>query len=126
MADIKMYENPPDAREVPAGHVLFAAGDPGDVMYAVIEGDITLSNGDHVINEVRAGGIFGEMALIDTEPRSATATARTPSRIVPIDARQFTFMVHEHPTFALQVMRVMAERLRRAIRATEPGSGVPA
>ncbi len=121
-----MFINSPDARDVAAGEVLFRAGDNGDCMYAVVHGHITLSHGDHVINEVGAGGIFGEMALIDTEPRSATATARTPSRVVPIDQRRFTFMVHEHPTFALQVMQVMAQRLRRAIRATEPGSGVPA
>jgi CRP-like cAMP-binding protein len=54
------------------------------------------------------------MALVDTEPRSATATTRTAARIVRIDQKRFTFLVHEHPTFARQVMRVMARRLRRA------------
>jgi CRP-like cAMP-binding protein len=67
-----------------------------------------------VVEEVGPGGILGEMALIDTEPRSATATARTDSRVVRVDQKQFTFLVHEHPTFALQVMRVMAGRLRKA------------
>jgi CRP/FNR family transcriptional regulator, cyclic AMP receptor protein len=51
--------------------------------------------------------------LIDPAPRSADARARTDARVVRIDKRRFTFLVHEHPTFALQVMTVMAERLRK-------------
>jgi CRP/FNR family cyclic AMP-dependent transcriptional regulator len=51
--------------------------------------------------------------LIDTAPRSASAIAATPSRLVCVGKREFTFLVQEHPTFALQVMAVMAERLRR-------------
>jgi CRP-like cAMP-binding protein len=115
MADINMFKNSPDARDIAAGEVLFAQGDAGDLMYAVVEGEITLSRGDHVVDEIHGGEIVGEMALIDPDVvRSATATARTPARVVPIDRRQFTFLVHEHPTFALQVMKVMADRLRRA------------
>jgi len=114
MTEINMFASSPNAREVAAGEVLFAEGDAGDVMYAVVEGEVTLSIGDHLIDEIHSGGIVGEMALIDTEGRSATAIARTPARVVPIDKKQFTFMVHEHPTFALQVMKVMADRLRRA------------
>jgi CRP-like cAMP-binding protein len=41
-------------------------------------------------------------------------TAKVPTRVVSVDQRHFTFLVHEHPTFALQVMKIMAERLRRA------------
>ena len=52
--------------------------------------------------------------LVDHGPRSATAVARTSSQVVRVDAELFNYLVHEHPTFALQVMRVMAERLRRA------------
>ena len=105
---------PPDAYDVAPGEVLFAEGDAGNVMFAVVDGDVELTHQGRVVEEVTAGGILGEMALIDTEARSATAAARTASRVVRIDERQFTFLVHEHPTFALQVMRVMAARLRRA------------
>jgi CRP-like cAMP-binding protein len=114
MADINMFKSSPDARDIAAGEVLFAQGDTGDVMYAVIEGEITLSRGDQVVDEVHGGGIVGEMALIDTEVRSATARARTAARVVPLDKRRFTFHVPEHPTCALQLMKVMADRLRRA------------
>ena len=96
------------------GDVLFHEGDAGDVMFAVVEGEVELTRGDRVVDKIGAGGIVGEMALIDTEPRSATAMARTAARVVRVDQRHFTFLVHEHPTFALQVMKIMAERLRRA------------
>ena len=58
--------------------------------------------------------IFGEMALIDDEPRSATVIARTDCRLLEVDRRRFEFMVSETPYFALAVMRVMADRLRKA------------
>ena len=114
MTDIHIFKSSPDAVEAAAGEIQFAEGKAGDVMFAVVEGEVELSHQGRVVEEVTAGGILREMALIDTEPRSATATARTASRIVRIDQKRFTFLVHEHPTFALQVMRVMARRLRRA------------
>ena len=52
-------------------------------------------------------------AFIDHRPRSASAVARTPCLLVPIDEKQFQFMVQQTPFFALQVMRVLTERLRR-------------
>ena len=57
--------------------------------------------------------MFGEMALIDREPRSATAIAETDCELVVIDKRRFWFLVQETPYFAEIVMRVMADRLRR-------------
>ena len=113
MAEINVFKHSKDALDVEAGEVLFRQDDEGDVMYAVVDGQIDLTLEDRVVEEVGPGGILGEMALIDTSPRSATATARTSSRVVRIDRRHFEFLVHEHPTFALQVMRVMADRLRR-------------
>ncbi len=114
MTDIHIFKSSPDAVEVAAGERLFSEGEDGDVMFAVVEGEVELIHQGRVVEEVTAGGILGEMALIDTGPRSATATARTAARVVSIDQKRFTFLVHEHPTFALQVMRVMARRLRRA------------
>jgi CRP-like cAMP-binding protein len=114
MTEIHIFKSSPDAYEVAAGDALFAEGETGDAMYAVVEGDFVLTHQGRVVEEVGAGGILGEMALIDSEPRSATATARTTARVVRVDQKQFTFLVHEHPTFSLQVIRIMAERLRRA------------
>ena len=113
MAEINIFKHAANAITVEPGHVLFREGDAGDVMYAVVEGDIELLLEQKIVETVGPGGILGELALIDDAPRSASARARTAARIVPVDRSQFTFLVHEHPTFALQVMKIMAERLRR-------------
>ena len=60
------------------------------------------------------GSIFGEMALIDAGPRSAIVVARTNCRLAEVDRRRFEFMVWETPFFALAVIRIMADRLRKA------------
>jgi CRP/FNR family transcriptional regulator, cyclic AMP receptor protein len=113
MVEINIFRHSREAVAVEVGEVLFREGERGDVMYAVVEGLVELSRAGRVVEEVGPGGILGELALIDTAPRSATAIARTQSRVVRVDQRHFTFLVQEHPTFALQVMTVMAERLRR-------------
>ena len=114
MADINLFRSSPDALTVDAGEALFREGEAGDVMFAIVEGSVEVSRGGQMIEKVGPGAILGELALIDASPRSATATATEPSRVVRIDQAHFTFLVQEHPTFALQVMAVMAERLRRA------------
>ena len=102
-----------DARSLAPDEVLFAQGDLGDVMFAVVEGELELRRDGTVLETVGPGDIVGEMALIDQAPRSASAIAQAPARVVEIDKKQFMFLLHEHPTFALQVMRTMADRLRR-------------
>ena len=82
-------------------------------MYVVSDGSVTLSIGDQVVETVGPGGLFGEMAVIDREPRSATAVAESDVTLVSIDKRRFWFLVQETPYFAEIVMRVMAQRLRR-------------
>ncbi len=113
MTEINIFKSSTDAMPVGAGEVLFREGDEGGDMFAVVEGEIELVRSGAVVETVRPGGILGEMALIDPAPRSAAARARTDARVVHIDKRRFMFLVHEHPTFALQVMTVMAERLRK-------------
>jgi CRP-like cAMP-binding protein len=54
------------------------------------------------------------MALIEREPRTPTAVARTECEVVPIDERRFRFLVQQTPMFALEVLRVMSSRLRKA------------
>ena len=106
---------PSDARltSVPAGEVIFAQGDRGELMYVVAEGQAQILIDGKVVETVGAGGILGEMALIDAEPRSATAITKTPCVLVPVDEKSFTGLVTRRPQFALQVMRVLAHRLRK-------------
>jgi len=114
MSEINMFQHSKDVESVPAGEVLFAEGETGDIMFAVVEGQVELTHRGAVIEKIGPGGIVGEMALIDAAPRSATATTATETRLVRVDHDHFIYLVQEHPTFALQVMTVMAERLRKA------------
>jgi CRP/FNR family cyclic AMP-dependent transcriptional regulator len=114
MTEINLFRNARDVLEAGPGTVLFREGEAGDTMFAVLEGEVDLAIDGRVIDTVHPGEILGEMALVDHAPRSATATVRTGGRIARINEREFVFLVHEHPTFALQVMKVLAERIRRA------------
>jgi CRP/FNR family transcriptional regulator, cyclic AMP receptor protein len=114
VATINIFTRAGDAEAVEPGQVLFEQGDPGDVMYAVAEGAVDIVHNGRVVETVTAGGIFGELALVDDSPRSARAVAGPGTRLVSIDKRRFEFLVQEHPTFALQVMSVLAARLRNS------------
>jgi CRP/FNR family cyclic AMP-dependent transcriptional regulator len=95
------------------GDVIFAEGDKGDAMYVIRTGEVAIERGGHVMETLGPGGIFGEMALIDGSPRSATVRAKTDCVVAPINEKSFLFLVHETPFFAVAVMRTLANRLRR-------------
>ena len=115
-----IFKSAKDAKDYPAGKTIFAQGDPSDVMYVVLEGDLDLLRGGQSLGTVSAGAIVGEMALIDKNaPRSATIIAKTDCRLAPIDEKRFEWMVPQTPFFAIHVMRVLVDRLRRTTeRAT--------
>lgn len=96
-----------------AGQAIFHAGDSGEVMYIVIEGQVEILDGPVLLEVAGPGSIFGELALIDDAPRSASVVAKTDCRLVAVDRRRFQYMVQETPFFALEVMKVIADRLRR-------------
>jgi len=113
MTALNLFSNSEDFVSFSAGQVIFKEGDTGKVMYAIIEGDVDIIVKGKVIDTVSQGDIIGEMALIDTNPRSATAIPKTECKVVPISRRHFTFLIQHTPNFALDVMQVMANRLRR-------------
>jgi CRP/FNR family cyclic AMP-dependent transcriptional regulator len=114
---INLFRNEKDVRTYAAGETIFSKGDPGDVMLVVQAGEVAIYVGDAVIDTHGPGGIFGEMAIIDASPRSATAVAKTDCTVVPITPQRFEFLVQQTPRFAVNVMKVMAERLRRRMAA---------
>jgi CRP/FNR family cyclic AMP-dependent transcriptional regulator len=101
-----------DAQRFKAGSVIFREGDGADELYVVKSGQVRIQIGNRTVNELGADGIFGEMALIDGEPRSATAIAISDVELVAVSEKQFLFLVSQTPYFALKVMRVLAQRLR--------------
>jgi CRP/FNR family transcriptional regulator, cyclic AMP receptor protein len=110
---ITLLVNSGEATQISAGDTVFTQGDPGDQMYVVKTGSVLLRADGREVETVGAGGLFGEMAVVDREPRSATALAETNCELVAIDKRRFWFLVQETPYFAEIVMRVMVDRLRR-------------
>jgi len=101
-----------DAQSYKAGGVIFREGDEAKELYVIKSGQIRIQIGNRTITELGPNDIFGEMALIDSEPRSATVTAVTDVELVPVTEKQFLFLVSQTPFFALKVMRVLAQRLR--------------
>jgi CRP/FNR family transcriptional regulator, cyclic AMP receptor protein len=97
----------------PAGRYVCKSGEPGEAMYIVTEGEVDILDGSAVLETAGPGSIVGELALIDDEPRSAAVIAKTDCRLVPVDRHRFQYMVQETPLFALSVMKVLADRLRR-------------
>jgi len=113
MANLDIFRNDPSVRSFDSGEVIFERGAAGKTMFVVVEGEVELKlSDDHVLAIVGPGDVFGEMALIDDQPRSATATARDGVKVAPIDEKRFTYLVQNTPYFALEVMRVMAHRVR--------------
>jgi CRP-like cAMP-binding protein len=114
MVKTNLFRNADDFETFSPGQVIFQEGDAGDRMYVIQAGEVELSFGGRIAESLETGEMFGEMALLGNKPRSGTATAKTECRLVPIDQKRFTFLVHQTPNFALQVMETMADRLRRS------------
>lgn len=97
-----------------AGELIIREGQPGEVMYVVQAGEVELLWQGHLFETVGPEGILAELALIDpTAAHCVTARAKTDCQLVPINQTRFKVQVHHYPYFALQVMQVMAQRLRR-------------
>jgi CRP-like cAMP-binding protein len=107
------------------GRVVFIRGDAGDHAYIVESGLIDIREGGRVIETMEPGEIFGEMALIDGEPRSASAVAVGPTRLITLDRVTFHRLVRDNPDFALDVMRLMSRRLRARFADEKPPEITP-
>ena len=113
MAKTNLFRTADKFETYPAGHLIFEEGQPAAVGYVVKEGEVEILVGGDVVETLDAGDIFGEMALIEKQGRSATARAKTDVQVVPVSEDHFMFMVQQTPHFAVQVMQTMASRLRR-------------
>jgi CRP/FNR family transcriptional regulator, cyclic AMP receptor protein len=99
------------------GAAIFREGDRGDEFFVVVRGEVEIRSGNRLLERLGKNSIFGEMALIDDSPRSASVVAVTDVTVAPIKERQFLFLVKHTPFFALRVMRVLAARLRAQNKA---------
>jgi CRP/FNR family transcriptional regulator, cyclic AMP receptor protein len=92
---------------------IFVQDDPGKCMYVVRSGMVGIVAGGTVLENIGPNGTFGEMALIDGAPRSATAVAREVAEVAIIDEEAFLYLVEKNPGFALDLLRRLTVRLRR-------------
>lgn len=102
---------------LPRGQVLFEHGDDGDALFAVVEGavDITILSVDGrrlALDVMRPGAIFGEIALFDPGPRTATATAVEPTRLLRIRYADVMAQVRRNPDLAVDLIQLAGERMR--------------
>ncbi len=99
-------------RQYRAGETIFREGDRGTEFFVIQRGRVRILSGNRLLETFGENEIFGEMALIDDSPRSATAVAETDVAVAPITEKQYLFLTRHTPYFALKVMRVLAQRLR--------------
>lgn len=100
-----------------AGATVFAQGSAGNHMYVVLNGSVEIrrerEDASSLLGVLGEGEIFGEMALVDSGIRMASAVAGAEGvRLVAIDQARFVYIVSQQPAFALSIMRVMAQRLQ--------------
>jgi CRP/FNR family transcriptional regulator, cyclic AMP receptor protein len=110
---------------IPAGEKVFLKDEAGGVMYLVRSGLVDILVFGSVLETVGAEGIFGEMSLIDDAPRNAAALVVSNTEVAILDRATFLRLVEDEPEFALYVMQVLAQRLRRLNDAVA-GRGSPA
>jgi CRP-like cAMP-binding protein len=106
------------ARDFAPGTVLFQEGQAGDFMYVIQEGEVEIrrrvSDIERAIAVLAPGEFFGEMAILNARPRSATAVVREPSTLLVIDGLTFEAMLRARPEIALRIIRSLATRLESA------------
>ncbi len=107
-------------RDFPAGAVVFEEGDPGSRLYVILEGQVSIvkRTGGRAVTLARlgAGEFFGEMALLDRQPRSASAVVEAPSRLLELDEAAFERVVVDRGEVALRLLKRLSRRLREANR----------
>jgi AAA family ATP:ADP antiporter len=105
-----------EEREVAAGEAIFHKGDLGDSLYIIITGKLRVDDGDHLLNYLGDSDVFGEMALLDTEPRIASVTAVEPTHVLRLDQAPFYELIVDRPEIAIGLIRVLTGRLRARVR----------
>ena len=115
--ELEMLEADGEIRSFNAGEVIFTAGEPGDGFYVVESGRVRISavvgrNEPRVLATIGPGDFFGEMAVMDDAPRSATATAEVDTRTVFLERQKLLELLQKHPPLALNILREFSIRIR--------------
>ena len=102
--------------ERPAGASVFGKGDAGDSLYIIVSGEVRIHDGDYMLNTLGESEVFGEMALLDPEPRMAAATAETDTLLLRLEQSPFYELMDTRSEVARGVIRVLSRRLRQRVQ----------
>jgi CRP-like cAMP-binding protein len=95
-----------------AGEVIVRKGDAGDCLFIVAEGQLRAMDGERVLNELGRRDLFGEMAVLDAQPRSATVIAITDARLLKLRQSDLNALMAQQPEVAQEMIRILSRRLR--------------
>lgn len=132
LADVKLFSKctPRQRRAIarhaqiaklPEGVDLIEEGEPGDALFVILDGEVVVYQGGTEVSRSTTGAYFGEMAILDGAPRSATVVAATDVEVAVIGIRMFRTMLREFSDLAEQLLVALAGELREARRISEPG-----
>jgi CRP-like cAMP-binding protein len=99
------------------GTTLAEQGKPGETFYVILEGEAKVVRGGRVINHLLPGDFFGEIALIDSGPRTASVVAETPVTTITLSRKRFVKMLEQEPTIVIKMLEELARRLRNYERS---------
>ena len=98
--------------EIAAGETVFEKGELGDSLYMIVNGKVRVHDEGRTLNYLETGDVFGEMALLDPQPRSASVVAERDTRLLYLDQRYFTQLLIKRSEVGLGIMRVLTAHLR--------------
>lgn len=100
----------------PKNGVIMREGEAGIFMYVVMDGSVRITVKDNVVEVVRSGGVFGEMALVDQSKRAASASAASDCNLLSINRNDFLKLIKTNPAFGNSLLKALANRLRNTGR----------
>ena len=106
--------------DVNPGDRLIAQGEQGDSLFVIVDGKVRVHDGERLLSYLGERQVFGEMALLDPEPRMASVTAVEPSRLFRLDQGAFYQLIAERPEVSIGIIHVLTARLRNLTRDTAP------
>jgi putative iron-dependent peroxidase len=115
LAGLTREESVPDGREI------VRQGEPGTDFFLVIDGTVVVERVGQTVTRLGPGEFFGEVALLDGRPRTATATAEGPVRLLVLNHADFDELLDGHPSIARRIVRTLVERVRRTVTVPQFG-----
>ena len=113
LTTVELYQKSPSPQTWKKGEVIFSQGEPGNVMYAIICGEVEMWVDGKIVETIKPGDVFGCGVLVHLDhKRDSTAICKTECTLAFLDREHFLFAVEQTPMFALEVMRSYSDRLR--------------